>query len=267
MQYGAGQIFGELVPEILQEGGYEKIVVSPTWANGTDQFVQFFLEPDQRARVSMNSIDAYLNQKIPLGEEQLLIVTNEEYVRARESQKITTLNIDRMIEYPDGSPGFLAVTFEYVENIDDILRAEREARKELVEENISLNGINLVVRHSLQDMGNIEAIFDNNHFTLLRGLEANPFILELDFSSPLDIYGFQADFANMDFTITAMLESSMGDYAEYSETFRGIPGDPHIEMLFENPPESLDRIRLEIFSHTHGESAHIHIRELELLWR
>ena len=116
-------------------------------------------------------------------------------------------------------------------------------------------------------MGSVEAIFDNDHFTLLRGLEANPFILELNFSSPIGIYGFRADFANMDFTITAMLESSMGDNAEYSETFRGIPGDPHIEMLFENPPESVDRVRFEIFSHTHGESAHIHIRELELLWR
>ena len=267
MQYGAGQVFGELIPEILEEGGYEKIDVTPTWANGTDQFVQFFLEPDQRARVSMNSVDAYLNKKIPFGEGQLLVLTNEELVRARESQKITTLMIDRLIEYPDGSPGFVAVTFEYVENIDDILRVEREARKALVEESTSLNGIDLLVRHSLHDMGNLEAIFDNDHFTLLRGLEANPFILELNFSSPLDIYGFQADFANMDFTITAMLESSMGDYAEYSETFRGIPGDPHIEMLFENPPASVDRVRIEIFSHTHGESAHIHIRELELLWR
>jgi hypothetical protein len=41
--------------------------------------------------------------------------------------------------------------------------------------------------------------------------------------------------------------------------------DPFIHMNFENPPPQVVRVRLEIFNPLSGESANIHIRELEIL--
>jgi hypothetical protein len=115
------------------------------------------------------------------------------------------------------------------------------------------------------DMGTPELIFDGDSFTLIRGLEANPFILDIQFGHPLVIRGLSAEFANMDFSITANLYATSGqDTYKYNATWRGLSGDPHVEMRFDPPPSQVERIRIEILSHTHGERAHIHIRELAL---
>jgi hypothetical protein len=70
----------------------------------------------------------------------------------------------------------------------------------------------------------------------------------------------------MDFTLYASLfETPSGEPVEYSKTLRGASGDPHMEMSFDGAPILIERLRLEILSYSHGERAHIHVRELELL--
>lgn len=263
MQYGAQQVFGELIPQSLDQRNDSQIVVSSTWANGADKFEQFFLSSDQQERVSLSSIDAYLFEKLPLGDHILLILTGDEFQRAAASEKFKKVTIHEVINYPDQTPGFYLVSLEYVENIDEIFRAEAEARKALVESEVVVDGDTWVIHHSMLDMGTPELIFDGDSFTLIRGLEANPFILDIQFSHPLVIRGLSAEFANMDFSITAHLYATSGqDTYEYNATWRGLSGDPHVEMRFDSPPNQVERIRIEILSHTHGERAHIHVREL-----
>ncbi len=48
MQYGATQLFGEAIPEYLRDHPDTRLMVSPTWANGTDNFIRFFLTKDQQ---------------------------------------------------------------------------------------------------------------------------------------------------------------------------------------------------------------------------
>jgi hypothetical protein len=148
----------------------------------------------------------------------------------------------------------------------EILNNEREARKKLVESVIEVNGETWLVKNSILDMGEPSALFDGDVFTLIRGLEANPFILEITFEEPKMITGLRADFANMDFTITAYLYPSESTQAvEYVQTWRGIDGDPHVEMSFSDSLPAVEKVRLEIHSYSHGIGAHIHIRELVLL--
>ena len=266
MQYGAGQLFGDVIPEMLEEDPNTRIVVTPTWANGADNFKQFFLSAEQRERVTLSSIGAYLYERLPIDENLVLVLTSNEYQSAVSDNKLKRVSVDRVVEYPDGSPGFYFVRLAYADNVDEIFAVEREARRQLVETVVELDGHALLIRHSMLDMGTPAAIFDGDTETLMRGLEANPLIIDLFFQEPRFLTGIRADFANMDFTITAQLfETSTGEPIEFTKTMRSVTGDPHLDMEFQGAPGSIERLRLEIYSYSHGERAHIHVRELELI--
>src|SRR5207248_3237163 len=59
MQYGAEQLFAQAIPAELAADPNVKIMVSSTWANGTDEFSTFFLSPAQQARVLTRNLDYY----------------------------------------------------------------------------------------------------------------------------------------------------------------------------------------------------------------
>ena len=266
MQYGAKQLFGDAIPEMLDVDSNTRIVVTPTWANGTDNFKQFFLSSEQQARVSFNSIDAYLYERLPTDEDQVLVLTADEYRRATHDAKLSKVNVDKVVDYPDGNPGFYFLRIEYADNVDEIFAGEREARSQLVETSVEFDEQTHIIRHSMLDMGEVWALFDGDPYTLIRGIEANPFIIDIYFQEPRPLAGLNVDFAHMDFTLYASLfETPSGEPVEYSKTLRGASGDPHIEMSFDGAPILIERLRLEILSYSHGERAHIHVRELELL--
>jgi len=259
-------VFGEAIPELLESNPTAIIVVTPSWANGTDNFKQFFLSLEQQARVSFNSISAYLYERLPVDNNIILGLTSSEYQIALNDPKIGNISINRVVNYPDGNPGFYFVNIAYAENADEMFFIEKEARQSLIHSTVNYRNQNILIEHSMLDMGEPSAIFDGDVFTLMRGLEANPLIIDIFFEVPIKVSGIVADFANMDFTINAKLYTgSESAPVEYSNTWRGISGDPHIEMIFQEAPDLISRLRLEIYSHSHGERAHIHVRELELL--
>jgi hypothetical protein len=110
-----------------------------------------------------------------------------------------------IIPYLDDSPGFYLVRLAYVDNVEAIFAAEKEARRQLVEAQVTLGGEPVSLRFSQTDMGSPELMFDDDHFSLMRGLEANPFILELAFAQPRPVSGLEADFGLMDVTLTVTL--------------------------------------------------------------
>ena len=124
----------------------------------------------------------------------------------------------------------------------------------------------LRMRYSQIDMGLPEQIFDGDKFTLLRGLEANPFVLELYFPEPRPLSGLQAAFGSVNYTVTARLyPSPQGEPAVYQAEYRKQAGDPDLQMQFENAPPLVSWLRLEIFNPEAVDSTNIHLRELKLL--
>ena len=265
MQYGAKQVFGEAIPEILQQSPDTRFVVTPTWANGTDNFVQFFLTPEQQAHVKLDSIQAFLFERLPLDENMLIVLTQPEYAEASSSPKFKTANPEKILYYPDGTPGFYFTNLEYSEQADQIFAAEKLARSQPVESQLLIDDILAKIRYSQIDMGQPENIFDGDTYTLMRGLEANPFLIELEFNEPQAIKKIIMDLANMDFTLTATLTGDdLSNPVVYQTTQSGVQGDPHVEMQLDRGPERVNKLRLEILSLNGGERPHIHIRELNL---
>jgi len=265
MQYGARQLFEETIPQYLKSDPNVQVNVSSTWANGADVFVRFFFSPEEQRRVQMYNVDFYMTYKHELSPNVLMVMTPEEYQKARTSPKFKSVAVERVLPYPDGTPGFYFARLTYADNVDAIFAAEREMRRQLDEGQVEIGGQMVRVRHSRLDAGQLRDMFDGDRFTLARGMEANPFIVEFIFPQPRVVNGLAADFGAMDFTLTVKLYGEGTDEPTiYTATYRGLPPDPHVEMDFDRGPQAVSRMRVEILNLQAGEMAHIHVRELAL---
>lgn len=266
MQYGAQQLFEEAVPAYLSQYPDQQLLISPNWANATDRFIDFFATPQQRPRLSMGNIEGYLFKRLPLQGNETFVMTAPEYDKAALSPKFTGLAVDEILYYPDGTPGFYFVRLAYSDGADEIFALEKEARQVLLVDTIQLDGQTVALRYSQIDMGEPKNMFDGDTLTLMRGLEANPFILELSFPAPRKLSGVQADFGIADLTLTALLyASSQGEPVTYRTDLHSSDIDPLMRLSFDQGPLEISKIRFEIFNRAAGETANIHIKELNLL--
>jgi 4-amino-4-deoxy-L-arabinose transferase-like glycosyltransferase len=265
MQWGAKQLFADAIPEYLARDPNTQLLVTPTWANGTDVYPRFFLSEEQRTRVQMLNVDYFMERKRDLDPNALFVMTGSEYQRALSSRKFKPIQVERVINYPDGSPGFYFAHLAYADNVDQVFAAEREARRWLVEGQVRIGDQMVRVRHSMLDAGQLKDMFDGDWFTLARGMEANPFVIELIFPQPRPVSGVAGDFGSMEFTWTVELyPTDAEEPISHTSTYRGLPPDPHVEVIFEGGPREVTKIRMEILNIHEGEIAKIHIRELAL---
>jgi hypothetical protein len=265
MQYGATQLFGDEIPRYLAEHPDNQVIVSPTWANGTDNFIRFFLPKDQQRRVQMLNVDYFMAARRDLNPNMVFVMPAYEYERARTSDRFKQVDVERILPYPDGTPGFYFIRLAYADDLEAILAREREVRSRPVTEEIELDGQLVQVSHSIFDGGQLRDLFDGDTYTLARGLEANPLVVELDFPEPRAIKALEGTFGSMDFALTAELTGEgMSEPVVYSETYRGLPPDPRVEMTFDRGPEKVAKLRLAIQQLNAGEEVHVHVRELKM---
>lgn len=269
MQYGARQIFEQTVPVVLAATPPRtQIVVSHTWANFPNVFMEFFLTPQQRKRVGMMSIKDILQRiagdRVPLSQEKLFVLPDYEYREAVNNNKLIVSSPERIIPYPDGRPGFYFVRIRYVDNVDEIVLEERKIRQQLVESQVTLEGEPLTLRHSPIDMGTPRHIFDGDPQTLMRGREANPFIVEFHFPSPRTIatLGIQVRCKDFSFDITVTPPGG-GDPQTYTATYEDMPVDSRVDYAFPDGPVEADMLRLEITNLNGNMFEHIHLWEVE----
>jgi hypothetical protein len=266
MQYGARQLFEEAIPEYLKNEPNVQVLVTSTWANGADNFLHFFFNSQEQQHVRMDGVEAYMFKKLPLDDNMVFVMVDSEYLKAKASEKFEMVKLEKIIPYPDGSPGFYFTRLRYANNVDAIFAAEKEARKTLVVGDVTMDGQNLELRYSQIDMGEPALMFDGDLFTLMRGMEANPFILEFYFPQPRTVSGLDADFGSIDITLTAKLYPKVdGEPITYNQTFMNSSGTSQVEMPFGNTPEKVSKVRIEILNTQSGETDNIHIRELHLL--
>jgi hypothetical protein len=266
IQYGAEQLFVDTIPSLLQKYPQSNIKVTSTWANGADEFVRYFLTPQQQSRISMEGIDSYLFKRLPLNPNDVFILTDTEYQKAVASPKFKYVKLDHVIPYPDGSPGFYIVQLDYSDNADAIFAAEKEARKVLLQTDLLVDGQMVHLAYSHIDMGEPKNVFDGDHFTLMRGQEANPFILEITFPQPRTVSGVAVDCGMAEIQLTAQLYADGSSQpVTYQVTRNNDSNDPNFSMKFDQGPQWVNKIHFEFFNKLAGETANIHIFELKLL--
>jgi hypothetical protein len=264
MQYGAEQLFST-IPEELAKSPATRMHVSPNWANNPNSFLLFFLNEDQRSRVDMLNVDAFLLTKQNLDDSQLFVMLADEYQRAQASGKFVIQPPERIMAYPNGQPGFYFVRMRYADNADAVFAAERQARQALKQDIATLDGQQIVVRHSLLDGGQVADVFDGDDHTLMRGLEANPLIVELLFPTPRTAGSLGLTVGTMDFSVKVIATPADGSAPhEATQEYRNQPDDPHVDLALPGGAQPLSKLRIEITNLNQGETANIHVREISL---
>lgn len=265
MQYGAFQIF-DIIEEYLKEHPDAKIIFSPDWANGADVVARFLL--DDFSSIQMGSVRGHIAQKLPLDENTLFIMTPQEYDIVRESPKFSDIDVETIVPYPDGNPGFYFVHLRYVDNIDEIFAAEKAVREALRETMLMIDGQEVKVRFSYLDSDfqdqSMALVFDNDPFTLAKTLETNPFIIEMTFPKPRTLNGFSIIIGSANVKITLKCYSKAGAQPTvYTFQGQGTRNQPELSFDLAKPTQ-MQVLRLEVLDPHSSDQSKVHIWELRL---
>jgi hypothetical protein len=264
VQFGVKQIFVDTVPKYLRADPTVKVAITPVWANNTHVFPSFFYSEEDQARVRMGVIYDYLREIHEL-ENTLMIMIPSEFEFARTSPVLEALTVEELLFYPDGRISFYVTRPVYADNAAEMIELARLARQQPVETELTLAGQPVTVRHSLLGSGEIGVVFDGITDSVVRGLEANPFLLELAFGAPRAIAGAALTLGSLDdVTVEVVLTAPDGASVTYEQRYTGLPGDPTVDLGFPDGPAAVAVFRLEITNNLSGATAQIHVRELVL---
>jgi hypothetical protein len=265
MQYGAQQVFQDVVRTGLEKDPNRRYVVSPSWANGTEQFVAFFIPTEYQSRISMGQPIDFIDtlKKNPL--DMYFVATSDEYDKLLKNPEFKDIKVDQILPFPDGRPGFYVITLKVSDNIDQIIAAEQQVERQPVEDTMILNGKTMRVIHSPLGGGSLEDVFDNNPDSLAKVIQANPFIFDIYPTTPIDTQSVIIQTGSLpDFTVNISLyAASATDPVIYTQTYKGLPPDPLVTIPFDKGPAKSVRVYMEIKDNTSGDTSQIHVRTIQ----
>lgn len=262
-QWGAPQVFAAIREELSRSPDAE-ILLSSNWANNPKEFIPFFLNESEAARVRLKDILEWDFRRTPLVGNEVFVMTPDEWDVAAGGKKFLILPSIRVIPYPNGQPGFRFVRLRYSPDADRIFTAEKAERSIPLQEETSVHGERWNVEHSRADIGTAEDLFDGRLHTILRGLEANPFVLDIRFPSPRAVREIEISLGTMDLAhlrVRAFPESGGEKSAELV-----VKNRPAKDWIAVPLPASVTavRVRIEIADGDGVSPAHIEVREVKI---
>jgi 4-amino-4-deoxy-L-arabinose transferase-like glycosyltransferase len=261
MQYGGRQVTAAARDYLKRHPGGQ-VIISPTWANGTDVVVRFFLPNEPR--VQLGNIDAYTLERRELRDSWLFVMTPDEFHRLVRDRRFTDIRPVQTLPWPDGRTGFFFVRFRYSKRADAIFAAERRRRAQLVHETVALAGRRVDVAHSRLDLGRIVDVFDGDKATLARSKESNPFVVTLTFSRGVLLHQIAVTTGSMRPQISATILPVGGSRARTRRVRLEHPGIDPTLLLDLGTALRARRIEIRIHDPDSPERAHVHVREIQL---
>ena len=263
LQYGGRQVTSA-VREHLRSEPDSRITVSPTWANGTDVVLRFFL-PDE-PRMKVGSIVGHQENRLPLDDRDVFVMTPKEFGLARRDPRFDAVRVERVLPYPDGRPGFYFVRLRYSARASAIFAAEQRERARPRHDRIMVDGETVDVVHPLLDLGEIQDAFDGDDFTLARVLQANPAIVRLTFPRARTVKGVTVTTGHGNVTLGVAV-IPIGKAAEpdvYTARQTPLTGDPEPLTVSFGRPIRARAIELRVRVPDVPGGAHVHLREIRL---
>ncbi len=262
LQYGGEHIF-RAIQDYLAEHPQTRLIFSPSWANGTDVIARFFFSDP--LPFEMGSIEGYFIAYQEIKPTDLFVMIPEEFNKVKESNKFTDIQVERIVNYPNGSPGFYFTRLRYADNILEIFEAERALRRVLMREMVTLpDGSTAEAAFSHLDMGVIQHAFDGNEDTLIRSLEANPLRIELTLPAARTLNAIRVRVGGVATRLTVKAYAPGSQTAqEFSQEVPSSPAPRNIDLTFPAALEA-DRLVIEVLSVNDQEPAHVHLWEVWL---
>ncbi len=261
MQYGAKQLTAA-INKYLDENPGTPILVSPSWANGTDTTMRFFYKDG--LPFGMGSVEGYFNERRDDIESTLFVMIPDEYRMVVESDKFTGIQVEKVLPYPNGEPGFYFVSLHYADDFDEMLAEEKAARQVLQKEVLAVQGIKTRVSYSYLDMGSISNLFDGDDLSLVRTLEANPLQVNLEWDIPRDIERILIRIGGATTTLSLAGFNSSGERTLHQ--VYEIAQDPNPRTITVDLPGrlSLNRLEIDVMNTYDSEPTHVHLWEITL---
>ncbi len=258
MQWGAKQVFGELV-ERSRAAPARPIVLSPVWANGADDLAQFFLG---RGAVRFAGMSAVAADPASARPDALYVFPEDEYKLIAEDPKLR-IGIEKTIDDPAGRPAFRFASIAPAPNWRELLAAEVAERHRLETEEVLVGGETWTVAHSILDMGPLSNLFDHEPSTLVRTKDVDPAVFEFTFSKPRPVKTVSVTTETGTIALTLTRTAADGSRDERSRTWSGLPPDPTVSLEFSDsrPAKS---VRLVVENVDKKEPTHLHLREIRI---
>jgi hypothetical protein len=260
MQYGGRQVASG-IRRSLERSPRSNVALSPTWANGTDVIMRFFLPDEDRVR--FQTIDAYMLDRLPLDDEQLFVMTPEEYHRTMGDRKFTDIRVEKTVALPDRRPGFYFVRLRYSRQAGAIFAAQLRVRRRLVHEQLVVDGTVVRVEHSRYDRGQIKDLFDGDTFTLARTLEANPSVVLLTFPHARSMKGVAVTTGTMQPGVRVSVFRVVRTAPLVFTTRLPYSANPTVTVAFGKSVRA-QAIEIRVLDLQTTGPSHVHIREIRL---
>ena len=138
---------------------------------------------------------------------------------------------------------------------------------EQLESNLTeMDGQTVKVSYSPLDIGDVSVLFDHNIDSLIRGKDANPLVLELQFARPRDVSAISMTLATMSHAqIKVQITREDGNVTSFAREYVDLSGAPDVTLPVPNGPQQTRNIRIEILDLApRPDGLHIHVRELRL---
>jgi hypothetical protein len=262
MQYGAKQV-SEVIWTYLEEDPDTRVFLSPDWANGVDVTKRFFFPDD--APVYLGGSASFTEEPAELDEHTLLVMTPAEFDKLRADPKIGDLDIEFTLTNPDWTPGFYFLRIEYSDEAEAIFEQERLERLKPRYDTAQILGQTVEIEHPYFDSGGIEHMLDDDSYTFARVYEANPTQIRITFPVPTSVEGLRLTTGSMDFILEARLFADPeSEPIVYKERYVDLPDDPTVQVEFDQGPEAVSIVEIEILSTRPADPVKIHIRDLIL---
>jgi 4-amino-4-deoxy-L-arabinose transferase-like glycosyltransferase len=265
MQYGAFQLF-DAVDRYREANPGTRIVLSPVWANGPKTPARFFL--DDPLPFEFGSILGHIQEKHALDDNTLFIMIPWEYEQVVASGKFDRIQVEQVLPYPDGTPGFRFVRLQYAAGADALFAAEAARREALEKSAVMIDGRQVELRHSRLDAvsqtGAIQLIFDGDPLSLAKTAEVNPFVLEMSFPEPRALGGLSIVVGSTYTQIRLTCQAGPGEPA-FTYILKGVGTARDPQLVFRLPgTRQVQVLRLEVQDQSSPAPAPVHIWELTL---
>ncbi len=261
MQWGGKQVFGE-IRDYLAVDPQAKIIITPSWANNTDVIGRFFL--GDPLPVQFSSINSFLSNLLPIDEQTLFVLTPEEVDNLQKSGKFKPPVILKILDWPDGRPGFYFLKLDYVDNAAAIFEQEAIELRKPMTDIVSLLGQQVPVEFSRIDMAEISSAFDGDERSLTRTLQANPFVIKLDFPVPVKISEVITTVGSPATQISVSITRPDGSQVEYQAAVEQLSQSIRQVPVAFGKPEEVSTLSINILSIDEQEPTHVHVWEISL---
>ncbi|MEA4906080.1 MAG: hypothetical protein VB089_00580 [Anaerolineaceae bacterium] len=263
VQYGADRI-ARLALEYRTAHPDTQVYISGGWTFYAGDVI-YYLLPDNPEGINMGCADPFTASYRPDIEQTLFILDPPDYRKALNDDLFEPPQVEDIVPYPDGSPGFYLTRLHYREDAPQ--RIQQRNLPDMPAVGITTNvahapvmGQECTLRYSPLAEGRIEFLFDGDPATGVRTAGENPLQIEVECPNGLTLSGLTLYSNEQAVELRATLDP--GQYQ--LQAFAGAaPADQPVRLDFEQP-HNVWRLHLQLFFPQAGAPASLRLWELDL---